>query len=162
MLPSADNTQAVSARGTQRYGEKVLYNFSSPGYGPNYVSPLTPDGRGDYFGTSAVGGTGHGTVYELMPNGKGGWHGSTLYVFTGGLDGGTPIFTPVILDESGDLYGITLLGGPNNNGVAYKMHRSGQTWIEHVIYGFGSESTVGVNPFSFIADSRGTFSAPST
>lgn len=156
-LPFANDAQAATARGVRSYSETVLYNFSSPGYGSNYVSPLTPNGRGDYFGTTEAGGTGHGTVYELIPNGKGGWKESTLHVFTGGSDGGTPIFTPVILDKNGYLFGITLLGGLNNDGVAYRMHRSGQTWTEHAIYNFGSASSPGVNPFSFIADSRGNF-----
>ena len=156
--PPASDAQAAVARGTPQYSETVLYNFSSPGYGTNYVSPLTPDGHGDYFGTTAVGGTGHGAVYELGPNDKGGWKESTLYVFTGGQDGGTPGLTPVILDKNGYLYGVTHNGGANNDGVAYELRRSGHTWSEQVIYTFGVGSdTVGDNPFSFITDSKGKF-----
>jgi uncharacterized repeat protein (TIGR03803 family) len=132
-----------------RYREAVLYNFSSPGYGANYVSPLTPDGLGDYFGTTEVGGNGHGTVYELTPNGKGGWRESTLYDFTGGSDGGTPVFTPLIVGKNGDLYGITL-----DPDVAYEMRRSGRTWSEHVMYDLDS---LGEDPYGFVADSKGKF-----
>jgi uncharacterized repeat protein (TIGR03803 family) len=156
-LPPANDTQAASARGSPRYREKVLYDFTSPGYGANYVSPLTADGHGDYFGTTEVGGTGHGTVYELMPNGKGDWSESTLHVFTGGADGGTPASTPLIFDKNADLYGITDLGGANNSGVAYELLRSGTTWSEHVLYTFGVGSSMGDYPFSFVADSKGDF-----
>jgi uncharacterized repeat protein (TIGR03803 family) len=158
VLPSAGSAQAASARAASGYSEKVLYNFSSPEYGYNYASSLTPDGHGGYFGTTEFGGTGHGTVYEVVPNGKGRWKESTLYTFTGGLDGDRPMFTPLILDKHGNLYGITIIGGANEDGVAFEMQRSRKSWSEHVICNFGTDScSVGDNPFSFVADTHGNF-----
>lgn len=156
-LPPSGGLPAGLGRGYLQYAEVVLYNFSSPGYGIDYVSGLTPDGHGDYFGTTEVGGLGYGTVYELTPNGKGGWNEFTRYVFTGGSDGGTPQFTPLVLDKDGNLWGVTLNGGSAGRGVAYKIWRSGGTWKERVIYNFGTDGSVGVSPFSFIAGSAGNF-----
>src|SRR5689334_2604313 len=48
---------------------------------------LTPDGKGNYFGVSALGGgftgkcqfSGCGNVFELSPDGSGGWTETILY-----------------------------------------------------------------------------------
>ena len=42
---------------------------------------------------------------------------STLYNFTGGSDGGAPYGGRLIFDPSGNLYGIAIFGGINDNGV---------------------------------------------
>ncbi len=40
------------------------------------------------MGQPSFGGLGFGTVFELSPNGSGGWNETVLYSFTGGVDGG--------------------------------------------------------------------------
>lgn len=152
--PPTGGAESLVQRHAATGDETVLYDFKSPGYGIDYVSPLTPDGHGDYFGTTEVGGSGHGTIYELKPDGRGGFRETTLHAFTGYLDGGTPVFTPLIVDKDGDVFGITLDGGPNGHGVAYEMHRSGKSWVVRPLYYFGP---AGAGPFSFIQDRNGNF-----
>jgi uncharacterized repeat protein (TIGR03803 family) len=67
------------------------------------------DQAGNLYGTTAKGGLGLGTVFELSPNGSGGWTETVLYNF-GSIsnDGATP--QGLIFDKSGNLYGTTFGG----------------------------------------------------
>ena len=76
----------IPASPAQAQTETVLYNFagSPDGAAPN--CRLTPDGAGNLYGTTQDGGLGYGdgnpgygTVFELSPNGKGGWNEKLLY-----------------------------------------------------------------------------------
>ena len=65
----------------QAQTESVLYNFTGTPDGANPYSTLTFQG-GNIFGTTYKGGLyGAGTVFELTPNGTGGWSESVLYSF---------------------------------------------------------------------------------
>jgi uncharacterized repeat protein (TIGR03803 family) len=144
---------AVPSLGSQTY--QVIYNFGGPGErllelaGGNPVSGLTLDGHGNIFGTTTTGGPtnyencfpGCGTVFELSPNGHGGWSNQLIRGFQGYLvDGGSPS-APVIFDRLGNLYVITNctfdcasnLGG---NVVMLTPTPAGQ-WSEKVLHGFG-------------------------
>jgi len=62
--------------------ESVLHNFGSAndGYGPE--ANLLLDPHGNLYGTTSEGGTyGWGTVFELTPDGAGGWTESILWSF---------------------------------------------------------------------------------
>jgi uncharacterized repeat protein (TIGR03803 family) len=77
---------------------------------------------------------------------------SVLYSFAGyPNDGGCPA-AGLLADEKGDLYGTTLLGGPNDDGVVFKLARDG---IEKVMHSFAGGSD-GLDPFAgLIADQNG-------
>jgi uncharacterized repeat protein (TIGR03803 family) len=97
--------------------ENVLLNFNSvEGTGP---SPLAFDAAGNLYGTSSKGGSyNHGTIYELSPNGSGGWTQSTFFTFLQQYDTGSLPVYGVAFDSSGNLYGTTAGGSP---GVSYFM-----------------------------------------
>ena len=67
--------------------EKVLYSFEGPpGYPATTYAGLISDAAGNLYGTSEQGGFGCeqwgcGTVFELSPNGSGGWTETVLYTF---------------------------------------------------------------------------------
>src|ERR1700690_656741 len=68
--------------------EKVLYSFQGGNDGDDPYAGLILDGSGNLYGTTAYGGTGScssgcGTVFELSPNGGGGWTETVLYSFAG-------------------------------------------------------------------------------
>src|SRR6202142_4776936 len=97
--------------------ETVLYNFcSQPNCvdGANPASSLMPDGAGNFYGTTQLGGANmYGTVYELSPNGSGGYNESVLYSFCSlqkCTDGSYP-YSYVTSDGHGNLYGTTYFGG---------------------------------------------------
>jgi uncharacterized repeat protein (TIGR03803 family) len=126
--------------------ETVLYNFTGGSDGSEPNSSLTPDGKGNFYGTTLEGGTfGDGTVFELSPNG-GGWNETVLYSFTGGADGANPDFSGVIFDSAGNLYGTAYSGGGSHEvGVVFELSLVGTSWTEKVLYSF-SGGTGGGNP----------------
>lgn len=141
---------ANRARSTREF---VLDRFTSPTYKDNRPSPLTPDRAGNYYGTTSAGGLGYGTLYELSPNGKGGWTETVLHKFKDYLDGAYPALTPLIFDKHGDLFGTTQEGGANELGVAFQFHRTARGWVEKVLHNFGNGDAYPFN--SLIMDEAG-------
>ena len=117
----------VSRNSGAGWTEKVLYSFCSSylqscpdGSGPQ--ASLIFDATGNLFGTTASGGStrcsevGCGTVFELTPDGHGGWTENALYGFGGQTDGIDPVAS-LILNATGNLYGTTSNGGVGHGTV---------------------------------------------
>ncbi len=139
----------------QAQTETVLYNFAGPPDGATPYSNLTPDGKNNFYGTTHGGGLGYGTVFELSPNGSGGWNETVLYSFSGGADGAYPTYSNVIFDDEGNLYGTAAGGGANGYGVVFELSSAGDKWTESVLYSFGY-GTDGERPAgSLFMDSMG-------
>jgi uncharacterized repeat protein (TIGR03803 family) len=121
---------------------KVLYSFCSltdcsDGYGPNYG--LVADAAGNLFGTTGSGGAnGGGTVFELVKAGKH-WTESVLYSFcsqTNCADGRSPL-GPLIMDTSGNLYGVTTERGAHDSGNVFELAKGPHhTWSLAVLHSF--------------------------
>jgi uncharacterized repeat protein (TIGR03803 family) len=137
----------IAARPAQAQTESVLYNFTGGSDGSTPESKLTFHG-GNLYGTTYSGGLGSGTVFELSPNGSGGWAETVLYNFCPAAncaDGANPTYSYVTFDNSGNLYGTAYAGGANGNGVVFELSPSGSSWTETVLYSFGI-SPDGANP----------------
>ena len=82
---------------------------------PNWQEPLL-DARGDLFGTAEYSTPGNGTVWELASA------SASLQVLArfGGANGDAPA-GELVMDRAGHLYGSTLGGGANNNGVVFEL-----------------------------------------
>jgi uncharacterized repeat protein (TIGR03803 family) len=147
----------IPARPAQAQTERLLHDFKGASDGGEPYSRLTSDGAGNFYGTTEIGGQGYGTVFELSPNGRGGWNEIVLHTFTNYLDGGYPFFTALIFDCVGNLYGTAYSGGPNGSGVVFKLTPKGKRWAETVLYSFGSEGgPPGAHPFNgVIMDAAG-------
>jgi uncharacterized repeat protein (TIGR03803 family) len=96
--------------------ESIIYSFALG----NFESAVIYGPSGDLYGTTEHGGAGYGTVFDLSPQAGGGWALTTLYSFAGGADGEYPLGS-LLLDSSGNLYGITTFGGTYDGGTAYKI-----------------------------------------
>ena len=153
----------IAALPAQGGTEIVLYNFTGGSDGGNPQSSLISDGAGNFYGTTVSGGlpcqfVTCGTVFELSPNGSGGWNEIVLYAFTGGSDGASP-YSPLLLDRLGNLYGTTANGGANGyGGVVFELSPAGASWTETVLYSFCSQWNCmdGAYPFTgLIMDSAG-------
>jgi len=99
------------------WAENVLYTFcslSNCADGEEPVrGPLVRDAAGNLYGTTYFGGAHHncnenscGVVFKLDTAGK----ETVLHSFTGGADGAEPA-AGLIMDNAGNLYGTTELGG---------------------------------------------------
>src|SRR5277367_3932936 len=121
---------------TQPAKFKVLHTFHGKD-GAFPVGQLTRDAEGNFYSTTAQGGTGNcvgvgcGTVFKLGKTGKLIWS----YSFHG-KDGFEPL-AGVLRDDQGNLYGTTLYGGtvPINNypgyGVAFKLDTTLKETVLH-------------------------------
>ena len=135
--------------------ETVLYTFNgSDGCQPN--SGLTLGKNGSLYGTTTLGGDlscgsvlGCGAVYKLDMTGK---H-TVLHRFTGSPDGDQPYNAPV-LDNAGNLYGTTALGGQDCDVGCGTIFELDTTGTETVLYRF-TGGTDGGFPNAVLLDSAG-------
>ncbi len=81
---------------------------------------LVFDSVGNLWGTTHCDGpTQLGTVFELTPS-SGTWTNTLEYDFTGGT-GGNYLFTNLVLDKQGNVYGTTSLGGEDYAGMIFEI-----------------------------------------
>jgi uncharacterized repeat protein (TIGR03803 family) len=143
----------IASRPAQAQTETVLHNFTGGSDGAYPNANLTSDGKGNYYGTTpSGGGYGVGTVFELSPNGSGGWNETVLWSFNG-TNGSNPSAN-VIFDSAGNLYGTTPAGGKGNGGVAFELTPIGKRWKITVLYNFVSEDNAVPNT-GLVMDSAG-------
>ncbi len=132
----------------------ILYTFSDTD-GSYPQGGLTFDANGVLYGTAVNGGNADaGVIYTLTPaNGQ--WTQNILYQVMNNGDGQFP-WGGVILDNSGNLYGVMTDGGPYGFGVVYELSPSGSGWTESAIHGFTDQGNDGMGPQSgLIKDSAG-------
>ncbi len=137
--------------------ERVLYSFGASetdGVSPNPELLLR---GGILYGTTVVGGTGAGTVFQLTRQ-PGLWAETILFAFPkDGKEGYEP-FSGVIADSAGNLYGDTAEGGGNcptpakQCGVVYELSppaAAGDPWQETILYKFTGHGD-GAGPFGLL------------
>jgi uncharacterized repeat protein (TIGR03803 family) len=124
---------------------------------------LIADSDNNFYGTTLFGGGsptcsgGCGAIFELSPPTVpgGSWTETTLYRFTGGLDGTAP-FASLWRDSSGSLYGTTTEGGLktrkiSNNGVVFRLKPptvAGAAWTLVPLHEFQGPAADGSNPYA--------------
>jgi uncharacterized repeat protein (TIGR03803 family) len=96
----------------------VIYSVPGWGVSGTFRNVLLDSSGNLYATTHCDGANDAGTVYELSHR-DGTWNYTLLYTFTGGDDGLYSVSDLVLND--GKLYGTTLYGGENNNGVVYEV-----------------------------------------
>lgn len=135
----------------------LLYSFKGGDDGIYPVANVTLAPDGTLYGSTAGGGSGClgsgcGTIFNLRPPAtfcpsvQCPWTETALYRFNGD-DGYYP--RGQVLDGAGNLYGATAYGtgygcGGLGCGTIFQLARSGNTWIESVLYSFN-----GANDGSF-------------
>ena len=125
--------------------ETVLHHFGYGQDGGEPIGGIVFDKAGNIYGTTHVfGAYNNGTVFEISPSGKT-WTEHTLYDFGAtSTDGITPA-AGLTIDNDGNLYGTTPLGGAYGGGTVFKLSRSDSGWTETVLYSFQGPSD-GQNP----------------
>jgi len=136
--------------------ETVLHVFGNGTDGLKPTGRLVFDGSGNLYGTTLYGGTGDcggtnpgcGTVFVLTPAAGGGWTEAVIYSFANLADGFDPTGN-LILDASGNLYGMTNQGGSGayGNGNVFELKRTKTGgWIKGTLHSFGNVAGDGSNP----------------
>jgi uncharacterized repeat protein (TIGR03803 family) len=140
-------TASVFASTQTTYTETLLWSFDTNYPLPDGAYPncngLVFDKSGNLFGITASGGLYNlGVVFELSPNGQGGWNEILIHTFdpysTSIIGDGAHPCGSLAIDRRGNLYGTTLAGGTNNLGTVYELSpNAGGVWTENILYSFG-------------------------
>lgn len=111
----------VPKSGSTTWTESVLYTFAGGPTGSYARSGLVFDTSGNLYGTTGVGTTNSGVVFELKAPAKSGgaWTETVLWSFTGGSDGGDS--TAGLAISGTTLYGTTSLGGETGQGTVFEV-----------------------------------------
>jgi uncharacterized repeat protein (TIGR03803 family) len=120
--------------------ETALYSFTGEADGGYPLAGVIFDSKGNLYGTTNGGGASNeGVVFKVDPSG----HETVLHSFSGGTDGGYPLWVTLVHDCAGNLYGTTADGGTANTGVVFKIDPSGHETVLHSFTG-GAD---GGNPY---------------
>jgi uncharacterized repeat protein (TIGR03803 family) len=136
---------------------RTIYNFGNiPNDGAQPYASLVVDSSGNVYGTTSTGGVyGGGTVFQLTPNSRGNYNETILHHFGSGTDGKT-LYSNLIFDTSGNLYGTTYTGGSNNTGTVYELTpTAGGAWTETILCNFGVGTVPNLPYAGLIFDSSG-------
>jgi uncharacterized repeat protein (TIGR03803 family) len=140
-----------------KWAEKLLHSFAGGSDGANPNGGLVLDSKGAIYGTTFYGGStncktvagvGCGTAFELRPPAKrrGQWTEKLLHTFVNYQTDGAGPNGGLVFDAKGGLYGTTSGGGSNENGVIFRLAKSGSQWTETVVFTFfdGRDSMTGL------------------
>lgn len=133
--------------------DHVLVSFGGRN-GAGSLSGVSVSPGGTLYGTTVFGGTKEiGTVFRLTPDGSGGYTEKVLYSFTNAA-GNRPDGN-IVRNGSGDLFGVTLIGGADGQGVVYELTPSGPGYTEKVLHSFTGGLDGGQPLGPLVLDSHG-------
>jgi uncharacterized repeat protein (TIGR03803 family) len=138
--------------------ETILHTFADGSDGANPSASLTIDKSGNLYGTAVNGGLGYGTVFKVSRAQK----FSTLHQFGRLSNDGLIPAGPLTLDSEGNVYGLTVSGGTNQECV-YKAVGCGTVFevtpkgTESILYNFTSETGTPVSSGNVLRDGKGDF-----
>jgi len=142
-------------------------------FGPNEsengeypAANLILSASGDFYGTTAYGGTGAcsnagilgcGTVFELKPTASGSWTEKVIHSFNDNGTGVDYLSAGLVIDAAGDLFGTRELGGAYNYGTMFELKPKGsEGWTAEVVHNFNDNGKDGYEPHSgLIIDTSG-------
>ncbi len=144
IFDAQNNLYGATNTGSVRNGGAIYQLNASSGWMEQIIfvpygypgSSVSLSNAGDLFGSTLVGTSGPGTVYQLTPSGSN-WIGTFIYNFTGGSDGAYPV-AGVIFDPAGNIYGATTSGGSGHGGTVFKLSPSNGGWTFDLLYSFTS------------------------
>ena len=113
------------------------------------------DAAGDLFGTTRGGGAygDYGTVFELVKSGSS--YGAPVTLASLNGSDGANIYAGLIIDATGDLFGVAQNGGANNDGTVFELVKSGSGYSAPVTLASFTGSN-GANPYAgLIMDAAG-------
>jgi uncharacterized repeat protein (TIGR03803 family) len=140
----------------RRTTEKVLHSFTSgnDGFGPG--GAVIADPTGNLYGTTPDGGAhSAGVVYEVSRGGRQPQE-HVIHTFTGGKDGSTGSLGLLLRDSSGNLYGVTELGGAHAGGTVFELSPTSKPkWRLTTLYAFKGTPDAASPYGGLIADPSG-------
>jgi uncharacterized repeat protein (TIGR03803 family) len=134
----------------------ILHSFSGGSDGSYPFAGVILDRAGNVYGTTVGGGAASNGIVFRLKLGSAGWRETILHTFATVNDGALPD-APSALDQAGNLYGTTQVGGIGfSDGTAFELTPKPKgSWTETVLYSF-TGGFDGQNPSSgLIFDTAG-------
>ncbi|HVI10842.1 MAG TPA: choice-of-anchor tandem repeat GloVer-containing protein [Candidatus Binatia bacterium] len=114
--------------------ETILHSFSPQAHGVQ-PSCIISDSAGNFYVCAGGGTYGFGVIAKFSPNSQGQLIETVLYDFADTPDGALPF--ALLLDGSGNLWGLTGSGGVNKAGTFFELTPTAHgLWKESVLYSF--------------------------
>jgi uncharacterized repeat protein (TIGR03803 family) len=131
--------------GSGGWAYAALYSFCSQnhcddGFGP--ADALSWDAKGNLYGTTYHGGDGYGVAFELRratdpATGSAAWTYHVLHRFGSYKNDGQNPDGGLVVDASGNAYGVAALGGVHGTGTVFELTPSSAgDWKQTVLYDF--------------------------
>jgi uncharacterized repeat protein (TIGR03803 family) len=127
----------------------LVFGLNTDGTGYHIVADVPPSmliagNDGNLYGSSQSGGSSRaGFAFEIAPDsGK----VNVLAEYTGEPDVDGNAISGITESSDGTLYGVSQAGGPNNDGVIFRVSRDGSSFI--VLHSFGKSTFDGKKPAS--------------
>ena len=119
-----NDSGTVFSLGTGGTGYSVLYYFGGGTNGGEPWAGLVQGAQGDLYGTTRFGGAADlGTAFRLKTDGSG---YTVLHSFTGVEEDGAEPAAALLVASNGALYGSTLAGGSDDDGIVFKLSLVGR------------------------------------
>ena len=132
----------------------TVYTFQGATDGSDVEGGLVMDSSGNFYGTTADGGSGvGGTVFELSPSGDT-YTLKVLYSFSGYFFCGSRAC--LTMDPAGNLYGTTHCDGVYQSGNVFKLTNTPNGLVYSSLYDFSGGSDGGEPDGVVALDSDGT------
>jgi uncharacterized repeat protein (TIGR03803 family) len=127
--------------GTQAF--TLLYSFEGgPADGANPLNSLTQASDGNFYGMTLQGGaSGIGTFFVYNPTTQA---VTVLHSFAGGTSDGKWPYGNFLQANDGNLYGMTLSGGADNQGTVFEYSLTAQAFT--LLHSFAGGSSDGLQP----------------
>jgi uncharacterized repeat protein (TIGR03803 family) len=156
-VSGAGTVYKLSPKSGGGWTEKVIYSFSTSGGDAQYPAAGVAVGKnGTLYGTTSSGGAnGSGALYQLTKTTKG-WTEKVIHSFGASGDGSFP-YDGLMLDASGNLFGVTSGGGAVGVGTVYRLTLAKKTWTETVLYSFTNQNGDGSGMYyvNLVSDAAG-------
>jgi len=106
----------------ESWTQKILHHFAGRKDGATALAGMVFDKGGNLYGTTLNGGAHRGEVFELSPGSNGVWTEKILHRFaSNGTYGYSPQYATLVVDTSGNVFGVTTSGGASNGGVIFEI-----------------------------------------
>lgn len=127
-----------------------LHTFTGGKDGGWPASGLVRDKAGNFYGTTTGGGDlscfqgyGCGTIFKITAGGK----FAVVHTFRGKPGDGSAPYSPLILDDTGNVYGTTSRGGTADLGTIFKLSSQGRLTV---LYSFLGSPADGALPYAML------------
>jgi hypothetical protein len=114
------------------WAEQTIYSLgSSVNYSFENNPGLTIDSAGNIFGSESYGKYDGSKIFELSPDGNGGWDSTVIFTFD---DTAT---NTLVVGNDGNLYGTTVNGSRKHDGTVFELRlgKNGE-WAKKSLYAF--------------------------